>query len=113
MRIAVVATAVVVAVAAALATSRGTDCGDLRFDRVEWAELDRAEYAACVVERQPFQGMNKRAIARRLGPPDERGRTELRWWIGSDDLFHMKIDALVIPVDGGTSSGPARIGRTG
>jgi hypothetical protein len=117
MRLAVVAMCVVVAIAAALAmvlaTSRGTDCGDLRFDRAEWVAGDRDEYAACVVEVQPFRGLEDEDLVRRLGPPNERRRGELRWWIGADDDFGMKIDALVIPVDGSTSTGPARIARTG
>jgi hypothetical protein len=87
-----------------------TGCSErssMQFDRDEWA-ADRAEYAACVVERQPFQGMNERAIARRLGPPDERRRGEFCCWLGPDDAFGMKIETLAIPIDGSISTGPAR-----
>jgi hypothetical protein len=100
-------------IATALVVASGGACDDLRFDRTEWGEGDRAEYAACVVEVQPFRGRDDEELVRRLGPADERRRDELRWWIGADDMFGMKIDALVIPIDDRGHAGPARIGRSG
>jgi len=112
----VVACAVVAAgavIATALALGSGDACDDLRFDRAEWAEADRDEYAPCVVEVQPFRGLEDDELVRRLGRPNERRRGELRWWIGADDDFGMKIDALIVPIDARGRAGPARIGRSG
>jgi hypothetical protein len=64
-----------------------------------------------VVEVQPFRGLDRESLVRRMGPPDGRGRRQLRWWIGRDEAFGMKIDALVMPIDDRGRAGPARIGR--
>jgi hypothetical protein len=119
VRPAVLAACAVVAAAAVIATAlavgSGLSCDDLQFDRTEWAEVDRREFAKCVVEVQPFEGMAAESLVRRLGRPDERRerRRLLYWWIGADELFRMKIDALIIRVDDRRRAGPARIGRTG
>jgi hypothetical protein len=113
----VVAACVVIAagavIATALAVDSGMACDELRFDRAEWAELDRREFAECVVEVQPFRGLDRTSLVRRLGPPHGRWRRELQWWIGADEAFGMKIDAVVIPIDDRGRAGPARIGRGG
>ena len=113
MRPAVVAACVVVAsgavIATALAVGSGLSCDDLRFDRAEWEELDRREFAECVVEVQPFRGMQREALLRRIGPPNERWRRVLLWWIGPDEPFGMDIDAIGIPIDDRGRAGPARI----
>jgi hypothetical protein len=116
VRPAVLAACAVVAAAAVIATAlavgSGLSCDDLRFDQAEWNGLDRDEFAECVVEVQPFEGMATESLVRRLGRPDERRerRRLLYWWIGTDELFHMKIDALIIRVDDRGRVGPARIG---
>jgi hypothetical protein len=115
VRRAVLAACVVVAagavIATALAVNSGLSCDELRFDRAEWEEVDRREFAGCVVERQPFRGQDRVSLVRRLGPPDERRRRQLRWWIGADEAFGMKIDVLVIPIDDRGRAASARIGR--
>jgi hypothetical protein len=108
---AVVAAGAVIAIV--LAVGSGGGCDDLRFDRAEWAKGDRDEIAACVVEVQPFRGLENEAVIQRLGPPDERRRAELRWWIGADDDFGMKIETLAIPIDVQGRAGRARIARSG
>ena len=112
---AAVATGVVVAVGAVivtvLAVGSGVSCDELRYDRAEWQALDRREFASCVVEKQPFRGLDRESLVRRLGPPNVRGRGHLRWWIGPDEPFGMKIDALVIRIDDRGRAVPARIGR--
>lgn len=117
VRPAVVAACVVVAagaiIATALAVDSGLACDDLRFDRAEWAELDRREFAECVVEVQPFRGLDRESLVRRLGRPDRGSRRWLEWWIGADEAFGMKIDAVVIPIDERGRARPARIGRGG
>ena len=117
MRRAVVAACIVVwagaVVAAALALTSGLSCDDLRFDRAEWEELDRRDFAQCVVEVQPFRTEDRESLVRRLGPPNRRTRRELQWWIGPDEPFGMKIDSLLIPIDGRGRVARARIGRGG
>jgi hypothetical protein len=113
MRPAVIAACVVVAAGAiigtAMAVESGLSCDELRFDRAEWEEVDRREVAGCVVEKQPFRGQHRDSLVRRMGPPDERGRRQLRYWIGADETFGMKIDVLVIPIDDRDRAAPARI----
>ena len=106
-----VATGAVVATALALGT--GLSCDDLRYDRAEWEELDQDEFADCVVEDQPFRGLERKVLVRRLGPPNERYGGALRWWTGTDELFHMKVHELVIPIDEEGRAGPARVYRPG
>ena len=117
MRPAVLRACVGVAVGAAVTTAlvigSGGDCDDFRFDRTGWSDGDRDEYAACVIEVQPFRGLEDEALVRRLGRPDERRRAELRWWLGADDDFGMKIEALAIPIDDRGRAGSAHITRSG
>jgi hypothetical protein len=113
----VVAACVVVAagavIATALAADSGLECDDLRFDRAEWEELDRDEFADCVVEDQPFRGLEREVLVRRLGPPKERYGGALRWWTGVDEAFGMKVNELVIPIDDHGRAGRARVYRPG
>jgi hypothetical protein len=107
------AVAVIAVVATVVIVRSGDGCDDLRFVRAEWAE-DRERFADCVVERQPFRGLDREALAQRLGPPHERwGRRMHVWWIKTDDLFHMKTEGLLIRLDRRGRAGPARIGPTG
>jgi hypothetical protein len=98
-----------VVVAGVLIMRSGDGCDELTFDRPEWTDLDRGDYADCVAERQPFQGLRRKALARRLGPPNERWGRTLVWWIGRDDLFGMKVDTLEISLDDQGRAGPARV----
>jgi hypothetical protein len=107
----VVATGAVVATA--LAVGSGLSCNDLRYDRAEWEELDRDEFADCVVEDQPFRGLEREILVRRLGPPNERFGGALRWWTGVDEAFGMKVNELVIPIDDHGRAGRARVYRPG
>ena len=107
-----VAAGAVVATALAVAGS-GLSCDDLWYDRAEWEELDREEFADCVVEDQPFRGLPRKDVVRRLGPPNERARRLLLYFIGTDQLFHMKVDELQIPIDRRGRAGPARVHRSG
>jgi len=50
---------------------------------------------------------------RRLGLPNERSGGVLRWWTGTDEMFHMKVNELVIPIDDDGRAGPARVYRPG
>lgn len=109
----VVAVAVVAVVATVLIVRSGDRCDELRFDRPEWRVLSRDEYADCVVDRQPFQGLRRTALAQRLGPPHERWGRTLIWWIGPDDLFGMKVDTLEIRLDDRGRAGPAHVTRHG
>jgi hypothetical protein len=117
VRRALVAACVVVAtgavVATALAVGSGLSCNDLRYDRAEWEELDRDEFADCVVEDQPFRGLEREILVRRLGPPNERFGGALRWWTGVDEAFGMKVNELVIPIDDHARAGRARVYRPG
>ena len=116
MRRAVIACVLVAAgvvVATALAVGSGLSCDDLRYDQAEWEELDRDEFADCVVEDQPFRGLEREVLVRRLGPPNERYGGALRWWTGTDELFHMKVHELVISIDDEGRAGPARVYRPG
>ena len=117
MRPAVIAAWVVVAAgavtAAALAVSSGLSCDDLGYDRTEWEELDRDEFADCVVEDQPLRGLEREVLVRRLGPPNERYGGALRWWTGVDEAFGMKVNELVIPIDDHGRAGRARVYRPG
>jgi hypothetical protein len=112
--VAVVVLAAVAVVAAVVIVRSGDGCDDLRFDRPEWTVLGRDDYADCVAERQPFRGLDREALALRLGPPEERyGRRKLIWWIGPDDTFGMHVDTLEIPLDDRGRAGPAEVIRRG
>ena len=114
---AVVVACIVVAagavVATALAVDSGLPCDELRYDRAEWEKHDRDEFADCVVEEQPFRGLEREVLVRRLGRPNDRYGGALVWFTGTDELFHMKVNELVIPIDDDGRAGTARVYRPG
>ena len=50
---------------------------------------------------------------RRLGPPNDRYGGALVWWTGTDELFHMKVHELAIPIDEEGRAGQTRVYRPG